>query len=54
MHFVGSLEAAQPLGNLEPDAGDYIAELLLFQMGASGRSYRRESEQVAKKIVSEM
>ena len=28
MHFVGSLEAAQSLGNLEPDAGDGIAELL--------------------------
>ena len=54
MHSVGSLEAAQSLGNLEPDAGDCIAELLLTQMGASGRSYRRESRQAARKIVSEM
>ena len=54
MHFVGSLEAAQSLCNLEPDAGDCIAELLMTQMGASGRSYRRESRQAARKIVSEM
>ena len=52
MHFVGSLEANQDIGSLEPSIDDFVSELLLNEMGASGRSYRREGRQAARKIVT--
>ena len=53
MAFVGSLEAAQSNGRLEPSKDDVVAELLLTQMGGSGRQHQREFRAAARKIVSE-
>ncbi len=55
MAFVGCLDhCATGIGSLEPNVDDQVCELLLAQMGSSGRSYRREATQAARKIVSEM
>jgi len=42
------------LGSLEPKAEDFMSDLLLQQLGSSGRSYRREHRTCCKRIVSEM
>ncbi len=39
MDFVGSLEVADELGQLEPSAGDVASALLLQQLWSLGRSY---------------
>ena len=54
MEFVGDLEAHDFLGSLGPSVDDAVSELLLAQMGSSGRSYRRESAIAARRFVSEM
>ena len=47
-------QAAQEIGSLEPSVDDFVSALLLTEMGASGRIFRRESRCVARKIVSEI
>ena len=42
------------LGSLEPSADDFMSDLLLQQLGSSGRSYRREHRASCRRIVSEM
>ena len=54
MDFVGSMELHDNLGTLEPALDDEISNMLLLQMGSSGRAYRREKASAAKKIVSEI
>ena len=54
MEFVGDLEAHDFLGSLGPSVDDAVSELLLAQMGSSGRSYRRESAAAARRFVSEI
>ena len=54
MHFVGNLELHDALGSIEPTIDDEVSHLLLTQMGSCGRSYKRESAQAAKRIVSEI
>ena len=55
MDFVGCIDhTATGIGSLEPNIGDFVSELLLAQMGSSGRQYRRESVQAARRIVSEI
>ena len=53
MAFVWSVEAAQGIGNLEPSEDDAIAELLVTQMGGSGRQCRGYYSRAARKIVFE-
>ncbi len=55
MDFVGCVDhCATDIGSLEPSVDDQICEILLAQMGSSGRSYRREAAQAARRIVSEV
>jgi hypothetical protein len=54
MDFVGSIEAGTELGSLEPDVDDFVSDLLLQQLGALSRSYKREARKAAKAIVSEI
>ena len=54
MEFVGKLEVEDSLGSLEPSVDDFVAGLLLQQLGSLGRRYRREARQGAKAIVSEV
>ncbi len=42
------------IGSLEPSPDDVVSEMLLQQIGSSGRSYRREARSSYKKMVSEM
>jgi hypothetical protein len=42
------------LGILEPSADDFISEILLQQLGSSGRSFKRENRAACKRLVSEM
>ena len=42
------------IGSLEPERDDFISELLLRQVGSSGRRYRREGRAAFAKIVSEI
>ena len=42
------------IGIMEPSADDFIGELLLQQLGPSGRSYKREQRAACSRIVSEM
>ena len=42
------------IGSLEPSPDDFIGQLLLQQLGSSGRSFRREQRSCARRIVSEM
>ena len=42
------------LGSLEPEPHDVAAELLLMQLGSTGRSYKRETQQAFGKLVSEI
>ncbi len=42
------------VGSLEPSYDDFISELMLQQIGSSGRSYARERRQAVGKIVSEI
>ena len=52
--FVGNFAVAQGLGKLEPNFDDEVSVLLLNQMGGTGRSFRRESCQAARRIVTEV
>ena len=55
MAFVGCIDhSGTDIGSLEPDIDDCICELLLAQMGSSGRRYRRETTQAARRLVSEI
>ena len=55
MDFVGCIDHnSTDIGSLEPSPDDYICELLLAQMGSSGRRYRRETVQAVRKMVSEI
>ena len=42
------------IGIMEPSVGDVAGELLLQQLGGSGRSYAREYRAAASRIFSEM
>jgi hypothetical protein len=42
------------IGSLEPEAEDFAAQVLLEQLGAVGRKYRRELNQQYKALVSEV
>ena len=42
------------IGIMGPSADDFIGELLLQQLGSSGRSYKRENRAACSRIVSEM
>ena len=42
------------VGAMEPSADDFIGDLLLQQLGSSGRSYKREHRAACARIVSEM
>jgi hypothetical protein len=52
--FVGNFEVAHGLGKLEPAFDDEVSVMLLYPMGGSGRSYRREASQAARRIVTEV
>ncbi len=54
MDFVGSVEPEGELGKLEPSVDDVISNLILRQIGSSGRSYKREGRHGARKLVSEI
>ena len=54
MDFTGHVAASQGIGSLEPDFDDQISELLLAEMGSSGRVRRRDGRRAFKKIVSEI
>ena len=41
-------------GSLDSSVDDYVHEILLQQLGSSGRSYRREARASCTRIVSEM
>jgi hypothetical protein len=54
-NFIGNLNhASDGLGSLEPSVDDVIAELLVTQMGSSGRSRVREQRSGFRRIVSEI
>ncbi len=42
------------LGSLEPEVGDTVSELLLQQLGSTGRSYKREARRGFKHLVLEI
>jgi len=42
------------LGSLEPTTEDSIADMLLQQLGSSGRSYKREARAGFKRITSKV
>ncbi len=42
------------IGCLEPSAEDYVSEILLQQLGSSGRSFKREAKASCRRMVSEM
>ena len=53
--FVGRLDHSWgDLGSLEPDVDDVIAQLLVTQMGSSGRSMRREQRSGMRRVGSEI
>ena len=54
MEFCGELNLMSELGQLEPSFNDHVSELLLNQLGSSGKSFRREARNAGKKIVSEI
>ena len=54
MGFVGHVGASQGIGSLEPSFDDQIAELMLAEMGSSGRVRRRDGQKAMKTIVSEI
>ena len=51
MEFMGELDLVDDLGHLEPSAEDTISQLLLTQMGSSGRSYAREKAAGSRRIL---
>jgi hypothetical protein len=54
MDFVGHVGASQGIGSFEPSFDDMISELLLTEMGSSGRLRRKDGRTAIKKIVSEI
>ena len=42
------------LGSLEPSVDDFVSDLLLQQLGSSGRKYKRESRKAHRAIVSDI
>ncbi len=42
------------IGAMGPSADDFIGDLLLQQLGSSGRSYKREHRAACSRLVSEM
>jgi hypothetical protein len=42
------------IGILEPSAEDFMSDLLLQQLGSSGRSYMREHRPSCRRIVPEI
>jgi hypothetical protein len=53
MGFIGNFAVADSLGRLEPSFDDEVSTLLLDQLGSVGRSHRRESCSVAKRLVTQ-
>jgi len=54
-NFIGNINhSSDGLGSLEPSVDDVIAELLVTQMGSSGRSRVREQRSGFRRIVSEI
>ena len=54
MDFVGHLSTADGIGSLEPSVEDFVAELLIGQMGGTSRKHRRETNNAARRMVSEI
>ena len=54
MHFVGNISPSQGIGSLEPSFDDEIAEMLLAEMGSSGRVRHKDGRKAVKKMVSEI
>ena len=54
MDFVGHVQNSQGIGSLEPSVDDCIAELLLAEMGSSGKSRKRDGRKGFRKLVSEI
>ena len=52
MDFVGCVTSEQGIGSLEPSTEDHIAQLLLAEMGSSGRVRQRDGRKASKKMVS--
>ena len=42
------------LGSLEPHVDDFVSDMLLQQIGSSGRGHRREAASACRRMVSEM
>ncbi len=42
------------IGSLEPDVDDVVSDMLLQQLGSTGRSHRRETRRACRRIVSEV
>ena len=54
MDFVGHVGASQGIGSFEPSFDDMVSELLLTEMGSSGRVRQKDGRKAIKKIVSEI
>ena len=54
MDFVGNVDPSQGIGSLEPSFDDQVAEMLLAEMGSSGRVRRRDGRKAVRKMVSEI
>ena len=52
MDFVGHVGATQGIGSLEPSFDDEVSDLLLAEMGSSGRVRRRDGRKAMRKMVS--
>ena len=42
------------LGILEPSVDDFVSDILLQQLGSSGRTFKREKRASCRRLVSEM
>jgi hypothetical protein len=54
MDFVGCIEASQGIGSLEPSVDDCISQLLLAEMGSSGKTRKRDGRKGFRRLVSEI
>ena len=54
MDFVGNINASQGLGSLEPSFDDEVSDMLLAEMGSSGRIQRKDGRKAVRKLVSEI
>ncbi len=54
MDFAGHVGASQGIGSLEPSFDDEVAEMLLAELGSSGRDRITDGHKAVKKLVSEI